>query len=163
MRWCIESSQCWTSHISNSERMVANSLYYHHYFFCTFISNSCLQNHSHMTMCMYTHTHTHTHTLITSLVRNSYFRHRVIKLYSLGLLVEENVGWWMTEELTTYWWLLCTRPFSLLHVGSIPGLGRSPRGGNSNHSNILAWEIPWTEEPGGLQSMGSQSQTGVRN
>ena len=24
-------------------------------------------------------------------------------------------------------------------------------------SSILAWEIPWTEEPGGLQSMGSQS------
>ena len=24
------------------------------------------------------------------------------------------------------------------------------------HSNILAWEIPWTEEPGGLQSMGWQ-------
>ena len=24
------------------------------------------------------------------------------------------------------------------------------------HSNILAWEIPWTEEPGGQQSMGSQ-------
>ena len=28
--------------------------------------------------------------------------------------------------------------------------------GMVNHSNILAWEIPWTEEPGGLQSMGSQ-------
>ena len=28
------------------------------------------------------------------------------------------------------------------------------------HSNILAWEMPWTEEPGGLQAMGSQkSQT----
>ena len=27
------------------------------------------------------------------------------------------------------------------------------------HSSILAWEIPWTEEPGALQSMGSQSQT----
>ena len=27
------------------------------------------------------------------------------------------------------------------------------------HSNILAWEIPWTEESGRLQSMGSQSQT----
>ena len=26
-------------------------------------------------------------------------------------------------------------------------------------SSILAWRIPWTEEPGGLQSMGSQSQT----
>ena len=25
-----------------------------------------------------------------------------------------------------------------------------------NHSSILAWEIPWTEEPDGLQSMGSQ-------
>ena len=24
------------------------------------------------------------------------------------------------------------------------------------HSSVLAWEIPWTEEPGGLQSMGSQ-------
>ena len=27
------------------------------------------------------------------------------------------------------------------------------------HSSILAWKIPWTEEPGGLQSIGSQSQT----
>ena len=26
----------------------------------------------------------------------------------------------------------------------------------ANHSSILAWEIPWTEEPGRLQSMGSQ-------
>ena len=26
------------------------------------------------------------------------------------------------------------------------------------HSSTLAWKIPWTEEPGGLQSMGSQSQ-----
>ena len=26
----------------------------------------------------------------------------------------------------------------------------------ATHSNILAWEIPWTEEPGGLQSMWSQ-------
>ena len=29
----------------------------------------------------------------------------------------------------------------------------------ATHSSVLAWEIPWTEEPGGLQSMGSQSQT----
>ena len=26
----------------------------------------------------------------------------------------------------------------------------------ATHSSILAWKIPWTEEPGGLQSMGSQ-------
>ena len=79
-------------------------------------------------------------------------------------------------------------------VGSIPGLGRSPREGNGNplqysslvtqtvkclptmqkagvqslgpedplekemttHSSSLAWKIPWTEEHGGVQSMGSQ-------
>ena len=28
--------------------------------------------------------------------------------------------------------------------------------GMANHSNILAWKIPWMQEPGGLQSMGSQ-------
>ena len=31
--------------------------------------------------------------------------------------------------------------------------------GMAAHFSILAWEIPWTEEPGGLQSMESQSQT----
>ena len=45
-------------------------------------------------------------------------------------------------------------------VGSIPGSGTSPEKEMATHSSILAWEIPWTEEPGGLQSMGSQrSQT----
>ena len=28
----------------------------------------------------------------------------------------------------------------------------------ATHSSILAWRIPWIEEPGGLQSMGSQSR-----
>ena len=33
----------------------------------------------------------------------------------------------------------------------------------ATHSSILAWEIPWTEEPGGLQSMGLQkSWTGLK-
>ena len=41
-------------------------------------------------------------------------------------------------------------------VGAIPGLGRSPGEGMATHSSILAWRIPWTEEPGGQQSMGSQ-------
>ena len=31
-----------------------------------------------------------------------------------------------------------------------------PEEGMATHSSILAWRIPWTEEPGGLQSMGSQ-------
>ena len=40
--------------------------------------------------------------------------------------------------------------------GLISGLGRSPGEGNGTHSSILAWRIPWTGEPGELQSMGSQ-------
>jgi len=39
---------------------------------------------------------------------------------------------------------------------SILGLGRSPGEENGIHSSILAWEIPWTEKPAGLQSMGLQ-------
>ena len=35
-------------------------------------------------------------------------------------------------------------------AGSIPGLGRSLEEGMATHSSILAWEIPWTEEPGRL-------------
>ena len=35
----------------------------------------------------------------------------------------------------------------------IPGWRRSPGGGNGNWLHILAWRIPWTEEPDGLQSM----------
>ena len=33
-------------------------------------------------------------------------------------------------------------------LGSIPGSGRSPEKGMATHSCILAWRIPWTEEPG---------------
>ena len=40
-------------------------------------------------------------------------------------------------------------------MDSIPGSGRSPGERNGNHSSVLAWEFVWTEEPGGLQSMGS--------
>ena len=41
-------------------------------------------------------------------------------------------------------------------MGSVTGLGRPAGEGNATHSCILAWEIPWTEEPGGLWFMGSQ-------
>ena len=34
--------------------------------------------------------------------------------------------------------------------------------GMATHSRILAWRIPWTEEPGGLYSIGSQSQTQLK-
>ena len=47
-------------------------------------------------------------------------------------------------------------PASVGDTDSIPGTGRSPGVGNASNSSILAWKIPWTEEPGGLQAMGSQ-------
>ena len=42
-----------------------------------------------------------------------------------------------------------------------PSLGQEDplEEGMATHSSILAWKIPWTEEPGGLQSMGLQSET----
>ena len=48
-------------------------------------------------------------------------------------------------------------------VSSIPGLGRSLEKEMATYSSALAWEIPWTEEPGGLQSIVSQSQTRRRD
>ena len=41
-------------------------------------------------------------------------------------------------------------------MGLIPGEGRSLEKEMATHSSILAWEIPWTEEPGRLQSLGLQ-------
>ena len=38
----------------------------------------------------------------------------------------------------------------------ITGLERSPGEGMATPASILAWRISWTEEPGGLQSIGSQ-------
>ena len=40
--------------------------------------------------------------------------------------------------------------------GLIPGSGRSLKKGMATHSSILVWRIPWTEEPGRLQSMEPQ-------
>ena len=42
-------------------------------------------------------------------------------------------------------------------AGLIPGLEDPLEKEMATHSRILAWEIPWTEEPGRLQSMGSQN------
>ena len=41
-------------------------------------------------------------------------------------------------------------------AGSIPGLGRSPGEGDGNPLQYSFLENPWTEKPGGLQSIGSQ-------
>ena len=51
---------------------------------------------------------------------------------------------------------LPTNAGDLRDVGLIPGLGRSPGGGYDNPLQYSSWRIPWTEEPGGMQSMGLQ-------
>ena len=52
------------------------------------------------------------------------------------------------------WWLSGKED-----VGLIPGWKDPLEKEMATHSSILAWKIPWTEKPGELQSMGSQSQT----
>ena len=55
------------------------------------------------------------------------------------------------------WWFSSKNPSGNAgDVGSIPGSGRSPGEEMATHSNVLAWRIPWTEEPGGLESTGLQ-------
>ena len=44
-------------------------------------------------------------------------------------------------------------PASVGNAGLIPGSGKSLEEGMATYSSILAWEIPRTEEPAGLQSM----------
>ena len=45
--------------------------------------------------------------------------------------------------------------------GLIPGWGSSLKKGMATHSSILAWEIPWTEEPGRLPSKVSKKELGT--
>ena len=63
-------------------------------------------------------------------------------------------------------WSTYKIPFSTLKLQEmqetwLPSLGQEDLLGEemATHSNILAQRIPWTEEPGGLQSTGSQNQT----
>ena len=55
--------------------------------------------------------------------------------------------WWVSGKEST-----C----QIGDIGLIPGLGRSPEKEVATLSSILAWKIPWIEQPGRLQSMGSQ-------
>ena len=48
-------------------------------------------------------------------------------------------------------------------VGLIPGWEDPLEQEMATHSNILAWEIPWTKEPAGLQSTGNNSWTQLRD
>ena len=45
-------------------------------------------------------------------------------------------------------------------LDSMPGLGTSPGEGTATHSSILAWEIPWTKEPGWLHTVHGVARVG---
>ena len=72
----------------------------------------------------------------------------------------------MTKHIGTYgfpeW--LCVKNLPTVHETQVPSLGQECplEMETATHANIPACEIPWTEEPGGLQFMGSQkSQKGL--
>ena len=52
-------------------------------------------------------------------------------------------------------------PTQEMQERQVQSLGREepPEEGMATHSSILTWKVPWTDEPGGLQSVGLQSQT----
>ena len=64
-----------------------------------------------------------------------------------GRLVPKLITRWLSDKESA---CQCRR------CSSVPESGRSPRGGNANLLQYLAWEIPWTEKPGGLQFIGLQ-------
>ena len=70
----------------------------------------------------------------------------------------------MQDGLVCPWTSLVTRSVKNLPAmkeTQVRPLGREDplEEGMETHSSVLAWRIPWTEEPGGLQSMGHKSRT----
>ena len=59
---------------------------------------------------------------------------------------------------------LPANPGDIRDITLVQSLGREDllEKGMATHSSILAWKIPWTEEPGGLPSVASQSQTQLK-
>ena len=77
-------------------------------------------------------------------------------LYSLSVSAKGASINTTTEQLALVVKNLPTNAGDLRDTGSIPG-GEDPLElGTATHSSGLAWRIEWTEEPGGLQSIGSQ-------
>ena len=93
------------------------------------------------------------------------FAYRINSNLRGGLLIEQLFCFRVGREGIEIRWLIRCFPdgsdskASVYNAGdlcSIPGLGRSPGEGIATHSSILAWKIPWMEEPGKLQSTGLQ-------
>ena len=75
-------------------------------------------------------------------------------LLGKNLRVELGLSRWCSGKES-----ICQSRRHIRDVNLIPGLGQSLEEGIATYSSILAWKIPWREEPIRLLSMGSQSQT----
>ena len=88
-----------------------------------------------------------------------------VQLFKPGL-PEQHLLPWTINEGPTFHQVVClgypggsvvkNPPANAGDTGSIPGSGNSLEKEMTTHSSAVAWEIPWIEQPGGLQSMGSQ-------
>ena len=78
-------------------------------------------------------------------------RSNLSNLYELpGIIPKKELPWWLSDKE-----FKCNAG-DTEDVGLIPGSGRSPGEGNDNSLQYYCLGNPWGEEPGGLQSMGSQ-------
>ena len=83
----------------------------------------------------------------------------MFKVFLAGKIMTEEKGellWSMASQVVLEVKNPPANTGDIRDMGSIPGLGRFPREDVATHSSILTWKIPWTEEPGRLQSIWSQ-------
>ena len=76
---------------------------------------------------------------------------------------------WTLLSIFSYWYIIwwtslvaqTVKSLPVMQVNWVQSLGPEdpPEKGMTTHSSILAWRIPWTEEPGRLQSMSKESDT----
>ena len=86
----------------------------------------------------------------TSVLSSTKKKKKNLTTYLYSLMIKMGLPWWLSGKKFT-----C----SAADLGSIPGSGNPLEECMATHSSILAWRIASTEEPGGLQSVGSQSRT----
>ena len=112
-----------------------------------------LYTHIHTHTCTHTHTythHTHTHRYIYTYTHIHTHIHTHTHILLMCVCVSVYIQGFPDGSVVK------NPPANAGDAGSISGL--------ATHSSILAWRIPWTGEPSGLQSMGSQkSQTKLSN
>ena len=98
------------------------------------------------------------HVQYSAFALNSQFLLQALKLgdffFFFGLFVSFVQNKYMASQVALVVKNLSANAGDLRDANWIPGLGRSPGVENGNPLQYSCLEIPWTEEPGGLQSMG---------